>query len=410
MPVTQSVENLLRRGVQVSCPESVEVEACVVPERISPSAILHPGTRLRGAATSIGPGCEIGAEAPATVEDCQLGSKVALKGGYFSGATFLDGASLGSAAHVRPGTLLEEEASGAHAVGLKQTVFLPFVTAGSLINFCDALLAGGTSRKDHSEIGSSYIHFNYTPHQDKATASLIGDVPRGVLLDQPPIFLGGQGGLVGPVRIEYGAVIPAGVICRQDILTPHHLYQAPVPSSAAPRAFHAGAYRAIQRVVLNNLAYIGNLHALQQWYQFVRKDTMSKDTFALACWQGALTQVDRLLEERRQRLKELAEKMPHSLELARQEPRLALPPEVAAQQKRLVDGWPEMAGALQKGPGGEVGVEARDRFLAAWAQVDQSQGHVPAVRQLTPASKRDATDWLQSVVSSLVQLWNTTSK
>ena len=37
---------------------------------------------------------------------------------------------MGSAAHIRPGTLLEEEAGGAHAVGLKQTIFLPFVTAG----------------------------------------------------------------------------------------------------------------------------------------------------------------------------------------------------------------------------------------------------------------------------------------
>ena len=69
-------------------------------------------------------------------------------------------------------------------------------------------MAGGTSRKNHSEIGSSYIHFNFTPHQDKATPSLVGDVPRGVMLDRAPIFLGGQGGLVGPVRIAYGTRHP----------------------------------------------------------------------------------------------------------------------------------------------------------------------------------------------------------
>ena len=110
---------------------------------------------------------------------------------------------MGSGAHVRTGTLLEEQAGAAHTVGFKQTIFLPFVTAGSLINFCDCLMAGGTSRKNHSEIGSSYIHFNFTPRQDKATASLIGDVPRGVMLDQAPIFLGGQGGLVGPVLLDF---------------------------------------------------------------------------------------------------------------------------------------------------------------------------------------------------------------
>ena len=58
---------------------------------------------------------------------------------------------------------------------------LAFVTIGSLVNFCDLLMAGGSSRQDHSEVGSGYIHFNFTPwgaRGDKATPSLIGDVPR----------------------------------------------------------------------------------------------------------------------------------------------------------------------------------------------------------------------------------------
>ena len=119
---------------------------------------------------------------------------------------------------MREGCLLEEEAGGAHCVGLKQTILFPFVTLGSLINFCDCLMAGGTSRQDHSEVGSSYIHFNYTPDGDKTTASLFGDVPRGVMLDQPPIFLGGQGGAVGPVRVGFGTVVTAGSVLRGDVL------------------------------------------------------------------------------------------------------------------------------------------------------------------------------------------------
>jgi UDP-N-acetylglucosamine/UDP-N-acetylgalactosamine diphosphorylase len=151
--------------------------------RIADDVVIHPSCRIRGEGTSIAPGCIIGAEAPATIENCQLGRNVELKGGTFSGATFLDGANMGSGAHIRAGTILEEEANGAHAVGLKQTILLPFVTLGSLINFCDVLMAGGTSRRNHSEVGSSYIHFNYTPHQDKATASLVGDIPEGVFLE-----------------------------------------------------------------------------------------------------------------------------------------------------------------------------------------------------------------------------------
>ena len=61
---------------------------------------------------------------------------------------------MGLGAQVREGCILEEEANGAHCVGIKQTILFPFVTLGSLINFCDCLMAGGTSRKDHSEAGS----------------------------------------------------------------------------------------------------------------------------------------------------------------------------------------------------------------------------------------------------------------
>ena len=64
---------------------------------------------------------------------------------------------MGSGAQVRPGTILEEGAEMAHTVGLKQTIFFPFVVGGSLINFCDALMSGGKSRKVHSEIGSSFM-------------------------------------------------------------------------------------------------------------------------------------------------------------------------------------------------------------------------------------------------------------
>ncbi len=106
-----------------------------------------------------------------------------------------------------------------------------FVTLGSLVNFCDCLMAGGTSRKDHSEVGSSYIHFNFTPDGDKATASLFGDVPRGVMLDRPPIFLGGQGGTVGPVSLGYGTVVAAGSILRHDVLKDGKLVAADLPPS-----------------------------------------------------------------------------------------------------------------------------------------------------------------------------------
>ncbi|MDR0994560.1 MAG: UDP-N-acetylglucosamine pyrophosphorylase, partial [Verrucomicrobiota bacterium] len=268
------IEALMAKGVRIPAPAAVEIAEEVPLEQIGEGVVLHAGSRIYGADTSIGPGCVLGREAPATVENCQLGEKVELKGGYFSGAVFLDGAAMGSCAHVRAGTLLEEGAEMAHSVGLKQTIFFPFVVGGSLINFCDALMSGGTSRKRHSEIGSSFIHFNYTPRGDKATASLVGDVPRGVMLNQRPIFLGGQGGMVGPVRVEFGTVLAAGNVLRKDVLEPDQLV---IPPALAPGLSPFSAeYRSLARLLHNALIYIGNIAALEAWYRVVRRPLMER--------------------------------------------------------------------------------------------------------------------------------------
>ncbi len=399
------VQNLVERGVNIPCPASVEVDDAVQPQRIAPGVVIHAGCRVAGAGTSIGPLCEIGGEAPATVENCQLGARVSLKGGYFAEACFLDGSSMGSAAHVRGGTLLEEEASGAHAVGFKQTILLPFVTAGSLINFCDCLMAGGTSRKNHSEIGSSYIHFNFTPHQDKATASLIGDVPRGVMLNQPPIFLGGQGGLVGPVRIGYGTVVPAGSICRQDLLEGNQLAAIRPPSLPESRKFIRGMYRSINRILNNNLVYIGNIQALIAWYRGVRKSVMQRDPFAQACWTGALTRLESVLEERIKRLAELADKLPDSLDKARAEFGQELPEVPFAQQRRFTDRWPEIKQRLEAGPPAGIAAQERDAFLAEWERVDMAMTYTTAIARVSPGARSSGTAWLQAIVDSAASLW-----
>jgi len=199
MNITKKIEELLDKGVVIPDPYNVYIGDEVDTGRISGNGvIIYPGCKIYGSSVLILDKVKIGREGPVTLENCQVGPDVNLKSGFLKEAVFLKGASLGSGSHVREGTILEEEAGIAHTVGLKQTILFPYVTLGSLINFCDCFMSGGTGRKDHSEVGSSYIHFNYTPGQDKATPSLLGDVPNGVMLKQSPIFLGGQGGLVGP--------------------------------------------------------------------------------------------------------------------------------------------------------------------------------------------------------------------
>ncbi|MDK2858677.1 MAG: bifunctional UDP-N-acetylglucosamine pyrophosphorylase / glucosamine-phosphate N-acetyltransferase [Verrucomicrobiota bacterium] len=376
---------------------SIFISPEVDPARISPDAVIHPGCRISGEKTSLGPGCVLGAEAPATLENCRLGRGVKLKGGYFSGSVFLDGANLGSGAHVREGTLLEEQSGGAHSVGLKQTVLLPFVTLGSLINFCDILMAGGTGRKAHSEVGSSYIHFNFTPHQDKATASLIGDVPRGVLLGQKPVFLGGQGGLVGPARIAYGSVIAAGGICRRDLLEENQLHIPAAPGSLTV-SYDQGVYKSIDRIVRNGLIYIGNIRALKAWYENVRV-LFIRDRFDRAVFEGALENLDLILTERINRLEQLAGRMEYSFQTL--EKTDGDSPQVGKKQREFSKGWKTMREQLET-PLNTVADAGLMNEIGKAPRTD----YITAVRNLSEGARRGAAAWLQSVVDEAAALWN----
>lgn len=297
------VEALIAKGVRIPNPWTVDIDDDVNVDRISgTNVVIHPGCRIRGGRTVISAGCVLGAETPVTVQDCQLGAGVQLAGGFVQGAVFLDGASMASGAHIRPGTILEEQANGAHTVGLKQTILFPFVTLGSLINFCDLLMAGGTSRHDHSEVGSSYIHFNFTPDGDKTTASLFGDVPRGVLLDQPPVFLGGQGGAVGPVATGFGTVVGAGSVLRDDVAEDGRLVLPPTPQEVN-RPVTPASYRRLSRIIAKNVTYLANLSALESWYRQIRRLFFTHLEFGPLVLAGVLLNLTDIRAERIKRLR-----------------------------------------------------------------------------------------------------------
>jgi len=260
---------LASKGVAILDPRQVYLDETVGLHRISADAILYPGTRLIGSGTFVGPGAKIGIEGPAVLENTVIGANAEVASGYLKDSVMLRDARVGSNAHIRVGTLLEEEASTGHAVGLKHTVLMSFVTLGSLINFCDGLISGGRSRKEHTEVGSGFIHFNYTPRGrtgDKATPSLIGDVPHGAFLRQPRIFLGGLSGIVGPQKVGFGSFTLAGQVIRREVPPNRIVGEA---ARSIDKDFHA-LNQFPTRVLKLNLAYIGQLAALQAWYRHVR--------------------------------------------------------------------------------------------------------------------------------------------
>lgn len=384
------IKRLMEKGVNFPNPLAIDIGDEVDIDRISGNGVkIYPGCRIHGDKTVISAGALIGREGPATIDNCQLGPRVELKGGYFNQSVFLEQSNLGLGAQVREGCILEEEASGAHCVGLKQTILFPFVTLGSLINFCDCLMAGGTSRKNHSEVGSSYIHFNFTPDGDKATASLLGDVPRGVMLNQPPIFLGGQGGIVGPLRLGFGNVVAAGCVLREDILQDRQLISVKPPvertTDLRPRS-----YPSLTRIVRNNFVYLANLAALEQWYIHVRQPFFREQELGDLVYHGALMKLAMAAAERFKRLEDLAGKLAVSGDPGRRELR-------------------ENAGRLRElfavGRTQQAGHEQRDRFLAGLQQNrNQGAGYIETIQRLPAEVLLEGTQWLDQIVDGITRL------
>jgi UDP-N-acetylglucosamine/UDP-N-acetylgalactosamine diphosphorylase len=399
------VQKLLQKGVQIPNPQSVQIGPEVNIDRISgDGVVIYTGCKIFGRSTLILQGVQLGYEGPVTIENCQVGPQVELKGGYFNHSVFLKEVYIASGANVREGTIMEEGSRAAHTVGLKQTILFPFVTLGSLINFCDCLMSGGTNKKDHSEVGSSYIHFNYSPNQDKTTPSLIGDVPRGVMLNQPPIFLGGQGGLVGPCRLEFGTFTAAGTICRKDQLEPGQLiFDGMGKSGKIPFVF--GIYPGIKRIVINNIVYIANLMALRQWYNQVRSHFISID-FPELLFDALKENLSLGMDERIGRLKALSQKMPDSVTAYQKVAQKNGSALVLQQKKEFHKKWTELEEYFNSQTEIDINENTKDAFLEKIRSGISATGkdYISVIRNLKKEDKERGTQWLQGIVDHITDV------
>ncbi len=402
-PSFETIKKLIQKGVQITNPESVQIGPEVNTDRISGDGVkIYSGGKIFGRSAMILQGAQLGFEAPVTIEDCQVGPQAELKGGYFNQSVFLKKVIVASGANIREGTIMEEESRAAHTVGLKQTILFPFVTLGSLINFCDCLMSGGTSSKDHSEVGSAYIHFNYTPNQDKATPSLIGDVPRGVMLNQSPIFLGGQGGLVGPCRLEFGTITAAGTICRKDQLQPGQLVFEGIGKSGN-MPFTRGMYPGIKRIVTNNIVYIANLMALEQWYRQVRSQFISID-FPEPLFDALTEKLSMGIDERIGRLNALSQKMPDSVLAYKNYAKTDRSTLILKQKHEFYEKWAELEEYFRSQITAAKSENIKDTFLEKIQKGIKAIGkdYLGVIQYLKEKDKALGTQWLQGVVDHIV--------
>lgn len=384
----ERIAALAARGVDVWGPERVYVAADVPLGNIESGSSLINAT-LSGPETCVGRGSRMGVSGHARVENCQIGRDVELGAGSYQNATLLDSVRVRGFAEIREGTLLEEQVDVAHSVAFKNTVLTATVVTGSLINYCDLFMSGGTSRKDHSEVGSGAVHFNFDPRGDK-WSSMIGD-STGVLLKSAPIFVGGNSGLVGPVAIDFGAVVAAGSIVRRNV-GPNCIHVEAMRSEVA-QPFDPERYARLGGKFIQTARLVGALHALDAWYAQVRL-AFAAD-YEKPLYDAARRQIKRHIAERATRLQRITGKLDRSLKKWEQvsgggsgacirEHRMLM-----ENQEQIVNTLAEPSPPLP----------APQQAVEDYQKRDAKAGHVSRVSNLDESAGAAFADWLRRITN-----------
>jgi predicted nuclease of restriction endonuclease-like RecB superfamily len=119
--------------------------------------------------------------------------------------------------------------------------------------------------------------------------------------------------MVGPVRLGYGTMVAAGTILRNDSLADNKLIVGKSYKDLVTN-YTPYLYAGLSRILGNNMIYLANLVALEQWYIHVRQEFFSRQGFGPFMHEGALEKLSLAKQERVRRLEAMAEKMPTSLE------------------------------------------------------------------------------------------------
>jgi bifunctional UDP-N-acetylglucosamine pyrophosphorylase/glucosamine-1-phosphate N-acetyltransferase len=187
-------ERLLSSGVSIERPDTVLIGPEVLVEggaRIRAFTILEGVTRVESGA-SVGPFCRI--------EASQVGAgAVILDSCLVRDSTIGAGASVGPFAHIRPDTVVGENAKVGNFVELKKTT-----------------LGAGSKAPHLSYLGDATIGLKANIGAGTITCNYDGVVKSPTTIEDGA-FVGSNSTLVAPVTIGRGAYIAAGSVITQDV-------------------------------------------------------------------------------------------------------------------------------------------------------------------------------------------------
>jgi bifunctional UDP-N-acetylglucosamine pyrophosphorylase/glucosamine-1-phosphate N-acetyltransferase len=191
----RTIDTLLESGVTIVDPATTYVEPEV---SIEPDAVIQPGCHLRGR-TRIGRDCEIG---PNTyVVDSEIGTGSRVWFSVIEGATIGERVSIGPFSHVRPGTVIEEDANLGNFAEVKAS------RIGSGTQMHHFSYVGDAAIGRRVNIGAGAVTVNFSSETRQKSRTTVDD----------DASIGSDTMLVAPVDIGAGAMTAAGAIVTRDI-------------------------------------------------------------------------------------------------------------------------------------------------------------------------------------------------
>jgi UDP-N-acetylglucosamine/UDP-N-acetylgalactosamine diphosphorylase len=205
------------------------------------------------------------------------------------------------------------------------------------------------------------------------------------------------------VQIDYGTVIPAGIICRHNFKTEGIIWSSP-SSLEKKKEFVAGACVGdIIRKVKRNIEYIANLSALRQWYHYVRYEFFIRETYGDALYSGACNVLDEAIAERIKQLRLFAQNMETSMEVFTKKMKKIYPDSVSRTQKQFLQSWPKMEAYLSGNNEEKIGLKKRETFVKIMQRLsNKGNSYLEAIQLLTVAQTREGTDWLKDITDNLI--------
>jgi bifunctional UDP-N-acetylglucosamine pyrophosphorylase/glucosamine-1-phosphate N-acetyltransferase len=187
-------EELMAAGVTLIDPATTYIEADVV---VGADTVVHPNVYLEGR-TVVGAACEI--QSGVRLVNATVGDRVTVRNySIITDSDIASGAVIGPFAHIRPGSVVQEDAHIGNFVELKKTTFGRGSKASHLSYLGDAVVGAKVN------IGAGTITCNYDGVTKSQTT--IGD----------GAFIGSDSQLVAPVTVGDGAYVAAGSTIVEDV-------------------------------------------------------------------------------------------------------------------------------------------------------------------------------------------------